>query len=52
MPSYLVLVSSLGGIAIFGVNGFVIGPLLAALFLTAWEMYLQVSGGQLDTASG
>ena len=52
MPSYVVLVSSLGGIAIFGVNGFVIGPLLAALFLTAWEMYLQVSGGQRDAASG
>ena len=38
MPSYVVLVSSLGGIAIFGVNGLVIGPLLAALFLTVWEM--------------
>jgi predicted PurR-regulated permease PerM len=46
MPSYVVLVSSLGGIAIFGVNGFVIGPLLAALFLAAWEMYLQVREGR------
>ena len=43
MPSYVVLVSTLGGIAIFGINGFVIGPLLAALFVTAWEMYLQVA---------
>jgi predicted PurR-regulated permease PerM len=43
--------SSLGGIAIFGVNGFVIGPLLAALFLTTWEMYLQVGGGQRDAVS-
>jgi predicted PurR-regulated permease PerM len=51
MPSYVVLVSTLGGIAVFGVNGFVIGPLLAVLFLTAWEMYLQVSGGQQDAAS-
>jgi predicted PurR-regulated permease PerM len=51
MPSYVVLVSSLGGIAVFGVNGFVIGPLLAALFLTAWEMYLQVRGTQPDAAS-
>jgi predicted PurR-regulated permease PerM len=51
MPSYLVLVSTLGGIAIFGVNGFVIGPLLAALFLTTWELYLQVYGGQQDVAS-
>jgi predicted PurR-regulated permease PerM len=50
MPSYVVLVSSLGGIALFGFNGFVIGPLLAVLFLTAWEMYLQVRA-QEDTAS-
>jgi predicted PurR-regulated permease PerM len=51
MPSYVVLVASFGGIAVFGVNGFVIGPLLAALFLTAWEMYLQVGGTQPDAAS-
>lgn len=51
MPSYVVLVSTLGGIVIFGINGFVIGPLLAALFLTAWEMYLQVKGAQQDAAS-
>jgi predicted PurR-regulated permease PerM len=51
MPSYVVLVSTLGGIAVFGVNGFVIGPLLAVLFLTAWEMYLQVRGAQQDAAS-
>jgi predicted PurR-regulated permease PerM len=51
MPSYVVLVSTLGGIAVFGVNGVVIGPLLAALFLTAWEIYLQVSGGQQNAVS-
>jgi predicted PurR-regulated permease PerM len=42
MPVYIVLFSSLGGIAIFGVNGLVIGPLMAALFLAAWDMYFQV----------
>ena len=50
MPSYVVLVSTLGGIAIFGVNGFVIGPLVAALFLATWEMYSQVREGQRDVA--
>jgi predicted PurR-regulated permease PerM len=50
MPSYVVLVSTLGGIAIFGVNGFVIGPLLAALFFAAWEMYLQISAERQDSA--
>jgi predicted PurR-regulated permease PerM len=41
MPSFIVLVSSLGGIAVFGVNGVVIGPLLAALFLAAWSMHFK-----------
>ena len=39
MPDYLVLISTIGGMALFGLNGFVIGPLIAALFLTAWELY-------------
>ena len=33
MPDYLVLVSTLGGLAVFGVNGLVIGPVIAAMFI-------------------
>jgi len=51
MPSYVVLVSTLGGIAVFGIHGCVIGPLLGALFLTAWKMYLEVRGAQHDVTS-
>ncbi len=39
MPDYLVLISTLGGIAIFGLNGFVIGPVIAALFLATWDIF-------------
>jgi predicted PurR-regulated permease PerM len=39
MPDYLILVSTLGGISIFGINGFVIGPLIAALFTAAWTIF-------------
>jgi predicted PurR-regulated permease PerM len=39
MPDYLVLLSTLGGLTIFGVSGFVIGPVIAALFLTVWLMF-------------
>jgi len=42
MPDYLVLVSTLGGIAIFGLNGFVIGPVIAAMFLVAWNLLTAV----------
>lgn len=39
MPDYVVLVSTLGGISIFGLNGFVIGPVIAALFIACWDLF-------------
>ncbi|HEX6705306.1 MAG TPA: AI-2E family transporter [Albitalea sp.] len=39
MPDWLVLVSTLGGIALFGINGFVIGPVIAALFIAVWDLF-------------
>ncbi len=39
MPDYLILVSTLGGLAVFGLNGFVIGPLIAALFMSSWSIF-------------
>jgi predicted PurR-regulated permease PerM len=39
MPDYVVLISTLGGIVVFGINGFVIGPLIAAMFMTAWDIF-------------
>lgn len=38
MPDYLVLLATLGGLAVWGLNGFVIGPVIAAVFLVSWEM--------------
>jgi predicted PurR-regulated permease PerM len=37
IPDYVVLVSTLGGMAIFGLNGFVIGPVIAAMYIAVWE---------------
>lgn len=39
MPDYLVLLSTLGGLAVFGITGVVAGPLIAALFLVVWDMF-------------
>jgi predicted PurR-regulated permease PerM len=39
MPDYVVLISTLGGIAIFGINGFVIGPVIAAMFIAVWDLF-------------
>lgn len=38
LPDYVVLVSTLGGLALAGLNGFVLGPLVAALFISAWGL--------------
>jgi predicted PurR-regulated permease PerM len=53
LPDYVVLVSTLGGLALLGVNGFIVGPLVASMFVAAWDIYasdsdLRVSGTELD----
>lgn len=39
MHDLLILFSTLGGIALFGFIGFILGPIIAALFVTVWEIY-------------
>jgi predicted PurR-regulated permease PerM len=39
LPDVLILISTLGGIVLFGITGFVIGPLIASMFVTVWEIY-------------
>jgi predicted PurR-regulated permease PerM len=38
MPDYVVLISTIGGMSLFGISGFVIGPVIAALFIAAWDL--------------
>ncbi len=40
MPDYVVLISTLGGISVMGINGFIVGPVIAALFIAAWDIFL------------
>jgi len=39
MHPLMVLFTTLGGILLFGISGFVIGPVVASLFLSFWHMY-------------
>lgn len=39
LPDYVVLISTVGGMALFGLNGFIIGPLIAAFFISAWSLF-------------
>lgn len=41
MPDFLVLLSTLGGISLVGITGFVLGPVIAALFIAVWHMYTE-----------
>ncbi|MCK5489818.1 MAG: AI-2E family transporter, partial [Gemmatimonadetes bacterium] len=39
MSDLLVLISTLGGLIAFGPAGIIIGPIVAALWVTVWEIY-------------
>jgi predicted PurR-regulated permease PerM len=39
MPDLLILLGTLGGLIVFGAPGIIIGPIIAALFVTIWDIY-------------
>ena len=41
LPDFVVLISTLGGISIFGLDGIVIGPVIAAMFIAVWDIFSQ-----------
>lgn len=53
LPDYVVLLSTLGGLQLFGVTGFVLGPVIAAVFIAVWEMYasLRNAAGERSTSA-
>ena len=40
MPEFIVLISTLGGVATFGLQGFITGPVVAAMFIAVWTTFL------------
>lgn len=44
MPDYMVLISTFGGIELFGFNGLILGPVIAALFLASWNIFSSAPG--------
>lgn len=46
LPDYIVLLSTLGGIGLFGLSGFVIGPLIAVLFAAFWDIFAREFSAQ------
>ena len=40
MHPLLILFSTLGGITLFGVSGFIIGPIMVSLLVALWDIYV------------
>ena len=38
----MIFLSTLGGLAVFGFSGFVLGPLIASFFLASWDLFLAI----------
>ncbi|MDL5034893.1 AI-2E family transporter [Comamonas resistens] len=51
MPDYIVLISTLGGMAVFGLTGFVLGPAIAALFMATWDMFAEIQQQEEEAAA-
>lgn len=41
LPDFMVLLSTLGGFVMFGMDGFVTGPTLAVFFITVWQIFME-----------
>ena len=52
MSDLLIMLSTLGGLVLFGATGLVVGPIVAALFVTVWELYGEAFGEYLPETGG
>jgi predicted PurR-regulated permease PerM len=50
MSDLMIMISTLGGISLFGPAGFVVGPIVAAVFVTLWDVYGRVFADVLPPA--
>jgi len=48
MHPVLVLISTLGGLLIFGITGIIIGPVITSVFLSFWQIYEHMFQKQLS----
>ena len=52
MHDLMILFATLGGLMMFGILGFIIGPVVAALFVTVWDIYAVAFKDILPAVSG
>ncbi|HEX5132334.1 MAG TPA: AI-2E family transporter [Candidatus Krumholzibacteria bacterium] len=52
LPDLLVMLATLGGLMMFGAVGFILGPVIAALFVTTWDIFNTFVRESRETAGG
>ncbi|MDE8652679.1 AI-2E family transporter [Novosphingobium album (ex Liu et al. 2023)] len=51
MPDFVVLIATLSGLQLFGLNGFIVGPVIASLFIAVWKMVAELRSPALPAES-
>ena len=49
LPDFVVLIATVAGLELFGLSGFIIGPIIAALFIAVWDIVTEMRGLGLAT---
>lgn len=44
LPDFVVLIATVAGLELFGLSGFIIGPIIAALFIAVWDLVTEMRG--------
>ncbi len=43
MPEFVILIATVSGLSLMGINGVIVGPIIAALFLAMWETVARIN---------
>lgn len=41
MPDYVIFISTIGGISLLGLKGFIVGPIIAGMFYVSWQIFIK-----------
>lgn len=44
LPDFVVLIATVAGLELFGLSGFIVGPIIAALFIAVWDIVTELRG--------
>ena len=42
LPDFVVLIATVAGLELFGLSGFIVGPIIAALFIALWDIVTEM----------